>query len=359
MVETNQVRITLRNPDTNNELAYTITAADNVLATDWLAGLNDILQRGLQLNKSYCFLGFPDTPRNIEYLCDQINRAIYTINTYNWAQHDLPLYCIEDWFCRDAVRFGPEYVAPPQMFPTMLFHSTKHEIMNRIHNHFERLQGTVEAPSDYFRAAPAHIRQAMGRLNTLCHEIENLVLSQRKHMLLPEWTRPVQITTFHNAPRYELTDAHRVGFAENRFDRKLGGVYMHWAQIGKTYFEVFRDENAPVLTETVCEAITQLRYYSGEFDIEWGKTIVDGVFDWHDKQMSEFKTWLQKNNIDPTDPNNSLGYLHIGDVDIETAFGTTDPYTIWDMLSKHLNIYSIETSEHKRTYEYTWRNEDV
>ena len=134
---------------------------------------------------------------------------------------------------------------------------------------------------------------------------------------------------------------------------------MHWAQIGKTYFEVFRDENAPVLTETVCEAITQLKYYSGEFDIEWGKTIVDGVFDWHDKQMTEFRAWLQANNIDPTDTNNSLGYLHIGDVDIEQAFGTSDPHTIWNQLTQHLNIYSIETSEHTRTYEYTWRNEDV
>lgn len=359
MVEANQVRVTLRNPDTNSELVYTITAADNALARDWLVGLNDILKRGLRLNKSYCFLGFPNTPRNIEYLCEQMNRNIYTINTYNWAQHDLPQYRIEDWFAPDVVRFGPEYVAPPKMFPEMLFHSTKHEVMNRIHNHFERLQGTVEAPSDYFNVAPAHIRQAMGRLNTLCHEIENLVLSQRKHMLLPEWTRPAQITTFHDAPRYELTEEHRQGFVTNGYDRKLGGVYMHWAQIGKTYFEVFRDEDAPELTDTICEAITQLRYYSGEFDIEWGKTIVAGAFDWHDKQMAEFKDWLLKNNINPDNPNNSLGYLHIGDVDVEQAFGTTEPAVVWDKLTEHLNIYSIETSEHRRVYEYTWRNEDV
>jgi hypothetical protein len=288
-----------------------------------------------------------------------MNRSIYTLNTYNWAQHNLPQYRIEEWFAPDVVRFGPEYVAPLQMFPEMLFHSTKHEVMNRVHNHFERLQGTVDAPSDYFKVAPAHIRQAMGRLNTLCHEIENLVLSQRKHMLLPEWTRPVQITTFNNAPRYELTDEHRQGFLDNGFDRKLGGVYMHWAQIGKTYFEVFRDENAPVLTETVCEAITQLQYYSGEFDIEWGKTIVDGVFDWHDRQMSDFRAWLLSNNVDPADPANSLGYLHIGDVDVEQAFGTSDPYAIWDILSRHLNIHSITTANASYVYNYTWRDQDV
>jgi hypothetical protein len=359
MVASNQVQVTLSDPDSGNKLSYTITTADNKLAQDWLIALDEILARGLNLNKSYCFLGFPNTPRNIEYLCDQMNRAIYTINTYNWTQHDLPLYRIEDWFSRDTVRFGPEYVAPPQMFPEMLYHSTKHEIMNRIHHHFERLQGTVEAPSYYFQVAPAHIRQAIGRLNTLCHEIENLVLSQRKHILLPEWTRPVQITTFNNATRYELTDEHRLGFLANGFNRKLGGVYMHWAQIGKTYFEVFRDEDAPVLTETVCEAITQLKYYSGEFDVEWGKTIVDGVFDWHDKQMHDFKTWLLANNIDPNNPANSLGYLHIGDVDVEQAFGTTDSYLIWEILGKYLNIHSITTANASYAYNYTWRDQDV
>ena len=45
---------------------------------------------------------------------------------------------------------------------------------------------------------------------------------------------------------------------------------MHWCQIGKTLMEVYRDEGAPVLTDTVCEAITHLKYYSGEFDVEWG-----------------------------------------------------------------------------------------
>ena len=241
----------------------------------------------------------------------------------------------------------------------MLFRSTKHEVMNRIHNHFERLQGTVDNPSDYGRLAPEHIKRAIGRLNTICHEIENLVLSQRKHILLPEWTRPCQITTFNHAYRYTLKPEHRQLFLQNGYNRRLGGVYMHWAQIGKTYFEVFRDEDAPVLTETVCEAITQLKYYSGEFDVEWGKTIVDGVFNWHDKQMTDFKQWLVANDIDPQDPNNSLGYLPIGQIDLIEAFGTDDPFKIWDILGNYLNIYSIETAEQSCTYHHTWRDEDV
>jgi len=70
-----------------------------------------------------------------------------------------------------------------------------------------------------------------------------------------------------------LTDEHRQGFLTNGYDRVFGGVYMHWTQIGKTLFEVFRDEHAPELTATVCEAITELKYFSGEFDVEWGKSV--------------------------------------------------------------------------------------
>ncbi len=358
MVASNQVQVTLSN-DAGEQLPYVITAEDNSLARDWLTALNHILANGLKLNKSFCFLGFPRTPRNLDYLCSLLNQAVFDINTYNWAQHGLEPYRIEEWFAPDVVRFGQEYAAPPQMYPTMLFHSTKHEVMNRVHNHFERLQGTVDSPSDYGKLAPAHIKKAIGRLNTVCHEIENLVLSQRKDMLLPEWTRPCQITTFDHAPRYQLTDEHRQLFLQNGFDRKFGHVYMHWAQIGKTYFEVFRDENAPPLTETVCEAITQLKYYSGEFDVEWGKTVVDGVFDWHDKQMQEFRQWLTNNGVDATDPRNSLGYLPIGQIDVAGAFGTNDLFQVWDILSNFLNIHSIETAEHVCVYPHTWRDEDA
>lgn len=358
MVANNQVLVTLSNKQ-GHQLAYTIDAEEHALAKDWLAALDHILIKQLHLNKSFCFLGFPRTERNLDYLCAQMNHAVFVINTHDWSQHGLAPYRIEEWFAPDVVRFGPEYHAPDKMFPTMLFHSTKHEVMNRVHNHFERLQGTVETPSEYAKAAPEPVRKAIGKLNTLCHEIENLVLSQRKHILLPEWTRPCQITTFDHAPRYPLTDEHRKLFLQNGFDRKFGGVYMHWAQIGKTYFEVFRDEHAPELTETICEAITQLKYYSGEFDVEWGKTIINGAFDWHDKQMQEFKAWLAANGVDASDPNNSLGYLPIGQINVKQAFGTDDIFEVWDILSDYLNIHSIETANARCVYAHTWRDEDA
>ena len=232
-------------------------------------------------------------------------------------------YVIEDYYSPNAVMFGTEY--PVGYDHNNLGLSVKHTVMNRLHNHFERLQGTVCNLSDYYKLADYETKYAIRQLNNLCHEIESLVLSIRKKYTAPEWVRPSQITTFLQADRYKLTGTHRELFKINGYDRRFGNVYMHWTQVGKTLFEVFRDEDAPVIDNTVCEAISSLQYYSGEFDVEWGQDVVyGGLQPWHDQEQDQFNRWLLDNNFNPTDTSLCLGYLPVGYVDLLTSFGITD-----------------------------------
>jgi hypothetical protein len=190
--------------------------------------------------------------------------------------------------------------------------------------------------------------------------METLILSQQKQAYVPEWSRPSQITTWLHAPRYTLTNQHKKLFVENGYNREFGVVYMHWAQIGKTLFEVFRDENAPELTATICEAITNLKYYSGEFDVEWGESMIYGnpKTYWFNEQQDLFREWLSKNELDYQNPDLSLGHLPIGKIDLVKSFGTTDKFEIWDILSSHLDIYSVEIDDTKAIYEYCWSDKD-
>jgi hypothetical protein len=364
------VKVTLRDPlDHARELVYTIVPDDNQLARDWQQALRGILQSDLHLEKNFCFLGFPYTPRTVEFLCDQLNRYITHINYFNatgaWEKSGLKSYWIEEVFSDANVRFQIDPVLGRRQY------FTKHEIMNRLHNHFEVLQGTVWAPSDYYRTADARTRYAIRQLNLICHELESLMLSQRKLLQDPKWVRPSQITTFVHAPRHELTNEHRQGFARNRYDRVLGGVYMHWTQIGKTLYEVFRDESAPKLNVgldatdisvgagTTCEAITALKYYSGEFDIEWARDVVrGGPHPWHDQEQDLFEAWLKDNGLSMDNDKLSLGYLKIGQVDLKGSFGTTDPEQIWQQLGSHLDIYSIEVDGVVGTFDYAWSDPD-
>ena len=232
-----------------------------------------------------------------------------------------------------------------------------HDVLNKLHNHFEVLQGTVWELSDFYRRADYETKYAIRQLNNICHELENLILSRRKAATAPFWVRPSQITTFINSQRYDLHDSHRELFAVNGYDRVLGGVYMHWSQIGKTLYEVFRDEGAPELTDTVCAAVTELKYYSGEFDIEWGNDVVyGGPHPWHNIEQDQFRAWLENNGKDYKDTALSLGYLPIGQVDLRNSFGTSDYQAIWDLLGSHLDIVKIEVDGVSNTFEYCWRD---
>lgn len=330
------VKVVLRNPlNYSDQVDYNIVSYDNELSQDWIQALKELLQNKNLLEKNFCFLGFPNTARTLEYLCDQLNQAIKVINKY-----------FDDYQIEES--FSSSYLVLTDLGPN-------HEHLNKLHNHFEILQGTVDNLSDYYRRADHETKYAIRQLNNICHELENLILSQRKLKTLPFWVRPSQITTFINAPRYQLKDNHRKLFAVNGYDRVLGGVYMHWTQIGKTLFEVWRDEAAPKLTDTVCEAITHLQYYSGEFDIDWGNDVVyNGPHPWHTIEIDQFAAWLQKNNMDIKDTSLSCGYLPLGQVDLIGSFGTSTGESIWKILGNHLDIYQIEVDGVTSTFDYSW-----
>jgi hypothetical protein len=329
-----QLEITLRNPVRKQDRMTVYVDVDNhQLAQDWLAALEEILSKDLVLEKNYCWLGWPWSPRGMTYLCDQVNHAIDVIN--------------------DDTGIG--YIILDKYRPDNL----SEELLNRLHYHFEQLQGTVEDPSKLYEAAHPQTRDAIRKLNLLCHEIETLKISQDKYLVRPEWIRPSTIVTFLHAKRYNLTNEHRQLFTTNRYDREFGRIYMHWCQIGKTYYEVWRDEHAPKLTHTMCSAITNLKYYSGEFDIEWGRTIGENLgTPWHDRDMKDFRTWLNSNGLDANDTQLSLGYLPIAKIDFERSFGTTVVEDIWRTVSQYQDIYAIKVGNVYRTYDYLWSDEN-
>ena len=372
------VTVTLRNPrNKEDRMQYYIRPLDNALSLDWQQALKKLLSNGSMLEKNYCFLGFAKTQRDLDYLCRELNQAVEKINQFNysgiWQNHGLDPYFIEEYFTPDVVRYGEEYLAYSGLGGDDRNNKglqIKHGVMNRLHNHFEILQGTVTGLSQYYLMADDETKYAIRQLNNLCHETENLILSIRKARTIPEWQRPSQITTWLGAPRYLLRDEHRQLFCTNGYDRCFGTVYMHWCQIGKTLFEVWRDEGAPDLTVgdtpenimfdtgATCEAITALQYYSGEFDIEWGQDIRWDKHEWWREFLGRYYTWLDKNKIDRNNPRLSLGYLPIAQVDLLQSFGTKDPQQIWDLLSNYLDIYSIEFDGVVTVYDSVWSDPD-
>lgn len=355
----NTFTITYRNPlNKDDTLTVVFDILDNALTPDWKKALKELLLDNAHLEKNYCMLGFPNTARNIKYLCNEVNKHIKIINDFGVSGNWQPPYVIEEYFCEESVRFNDSYIVGNAYTNPGL--TVKHNIMNKLHNHFEILQGTVETISDYYKTATDEVRYSIRQLNLLCHELENVILAERKVVVDKQWIRPSQITTFINAPRHKLTDEHRTLFNINGYDRKLGGVYMHWCQIGKTLIEVYRDEHAPELTDAVCDAINHLQYYSGEFDIEWGNDILyKDNHAFHNDTIDGFYTWLTTQGFVPTDPALSLGYLPLAQARLRESMGITTAYDVSVLLGKYSDIYKISFDGVTQTYDYCWSDKDI
>jgi hypothetical protein len=355
---THEIEIVLRNPENlSDTLSYFIDIEDTDFNRRWLELLKNNLRNKAHLEKNYCWLGWADSPRDADYICRQINQAIFQINRFNssnyWTVAGLTPYKIDDYFSPELlIQAGEVGIGKPGL-------KLDHEHMNRLHRYFEDLQGEAWNISPYYKLADYETKWAIRQLNDLCHELESLVLSMRKKVQAPEWQRPSQIITFLNAPRQDLRDEDYELFLENRYDRVLGGVYLHWAQVGKTQFEVYRDEHGQDIDETTCSAINSLKFYSGECDIEWGRDIVDNdAHPWHSKEQIEFREWLYRNGFDWNDPKLSLGYIKLGQVNLKKSFGTTNFFDIIKRMSNYLDIYQIKVDDVTGTYDYVWSDDN-
>jgi hypothetical protein len=324
-----------------NDMSYTIDIYDTSLGGRWLAALEDNLTRQRILEKNFCFLGFADSKRDLNYLVDELNKNIHQINSFDFkpAYENIHPFRSEDFQYSANLPIGKAPDGDVSKTPGLRL---KHENCNLLHRYFEDLQGTAWQLSPYYKQADPDTKYAIRQLNNLCHEIESWVEAYRKKVIEPEWIRPSQITTFLNAPRYDLHAGDFELFKKNRYRRELGGVYLHWSQVGKTLYEVFRDEGRVKMDEATCSTINHQKYYSGEFDVEWGQTIDEHTFDWKKQEMDDYRSWLKLNGYEWEDPRLALGYIKLGQVNIKETFGEDATFEkIYNTMIKNLNITYI------------------
>jgi hypothetical protein len=334
---TNSIEIDLRSID-NTLLTVYIDVYDNSLAHKWLAALNYLIDNKYHLEKNYCWLGWVESDRSMQYICTQINRSIHAINAAGLG------YVIQDFFTPANTTLADGRI--------------DHSHMNQLHRYFEDLQGVSGAMSPYYNIADNTTRWHIRQLNLLCHELESLVLSIRKLKTAPEWRRPSQLMCWLNAPRFVLESSDYELFGIDTINRELGGVYIGVNKaVGKHHWEVFNDEGRDSrVGELVTSSLRSQTEAAGDFDIEWANN--PESFPWQIKMLDEFRQWLITNGFDPEDKSLTIGHPKVAQVDLVRSFGTTDYNLIWTKLAQHLDVYKIRTSTANATYEYHWSDAD-
>jgi hypothetical protein len=328
------VEISLRNITNRDTITVWIDVWDNSLARRWLNAIDDVLARGLVLQKHYCFLGFADSPRDGKFICQEINRSIAHINRQAIGYKIDDVFVLEE--CMDNDR------------------RLLHDRFNQLHRYFEDLQGVSGRMSPYWHAADPETRWHISQLNLLCHEFETWAMSWRKKHTGPEWQRPSQLMCWNQAPRFNLEKEDLDLFGIHTIARPLGGVFVGVNKaVGKHHWEVFQDEGRDSrINELTTSTLRSQTEAAADFDIEWGQDPSHHPF-MHD-QLAEFRTWLEYNGFHPDDPALTIGHPQIGQVDLERSFGTQDYSEIWHQLYQYLDVVSVRTSRQSAKYDYCW-----
>jgi len=124
-----RITITLKNRIDNSLLLVYVDIFDNSLSRKWLPALNYLISNNYHLEKNYCFVGFANSDRSPEYICNQINRSIQAINDAEVG------YQIDDFFTvENTINSGPVGVGLPGL-------TLDRNKMNVLHRYFEDLQG--------------------------------------------------------------------------------------------------------------------------------------------------------------------------------------------------------------------------
>lgn len=343
-----EVKITLKSSNDQLFDLY-VDIFDNSLSRKWLKALNHLLEHEYHLEKNFCWLGWANSDRNADYICEQINRSIAAINASGIGYRiDCEPYTVANTIQSGEIVTDP-YCTIGDIVP---------ERMNQLHRYFEDLQGWSGGISSYYHRADPVTRWHIRQLNLLCHEYETLVLSLRKVVQAPEWRRPSTLMCWLNAPRFALEPEDYELFGIETLNRDFGAVYVGVNKaVGKHHWEVFNDEGRDSrISELTTTGMRSQTEAAGDFDIEWGRN--PGGFDWQQKNLADFRAWLRVNGFDPDDPELTIGHPQIGQVNLERSFGNRSIDQIWDMLGNCLDVYAVETSAARAVYDYHWSDAD-
>ena len=325
-----------------------IDAYDSSLGRKWLTALNVLINENYHLEKNFCFLGFTEHERSVDYILKSINTSIGAVNESSLDYH------IDDNYTREnTIMIGD--VSESTDGGKLI-----HERFNMLHRYFEELQGasgTGGQISNHYNNADDETRWHIRQLNLLCHEYESLVMSERKKQYLPEWQRPSQLMCYMSAPRFEITEDDYDLFGVDTLARPLGAVYVGVNKaVGKHHWEVFQDEGGKDIDKLTTLAMRSQSQAAGDFDIEWANN--PGEYSFMKKQLLDFKQWLINNGFDPEDKSLTIGHPQVGQVDLMKSFGTEDYSDIWKILNTHLDVFSIKTSDAYVEYPYSWSDSD-
>lgn len=267
------MKLTFRSVD-GDTATLDVEVFNTPIAKKWYSALKQlVVVNDKVLQKNFNLLGSHNTYRTREDIVNDLKFALEILKDFDYDIN-------ED--------FSP------------LVHSYDQNLLNILHNHFEKLQGQTWSPSPHLKRANGEQRYAISMLNFCCHELEAFYDTLHKHNQRPNIYFYYNFLGVHK--RFPITLEDKMQFTR---EMTPGMVYLHYAQTGKTHYEAYLDEDDHVGIDN----ITEHRILTGEFCVYFGPGY---TFPMDDK----FKSWLTEKGFNPDDPDLALGQCPVGRIDL-------------------------------------------
>ena len=200
---------------------------NSAAATVWLRSLYQSLKKE-QLFYAR-FTGFENSPKDLNFLSQKMNEAI------------------------DIINFEGKYPNIKERADGTF----SQKFANVMHHHFELLFGDAKNPSSHFKNSTYIGKAAISLLNHCVHDMEALTRAKENN----ESSRAV-VFEILDRQQFALPDLMKEDFT---FDLNFGDICLHYGLVGKTWWEVFLDEDEEIFSE----GIRPLDVIGPEFDIHF------------------------------------------------------------------------------------------
>jgi hypothetical protein len=215
------------------------------------------------------------------------------------------------------------------------------DLLNRLHLHFETLQGQIWNPSSFLARATGEERFAISKLNLSCHSLEAYYDSIKRTDMGIGKSVYFYYSICGTPTFEEITLEDKL-----QFSRTIGNgmIYLHYAQTGKTWYEAYCDQDEHVTDG----GISEHRLISGEFSAHIGPQF--------EFNMDEgFKAFIQSRGFDWEDPNLAIGYCPIGQINKVGDIDITDYEACQKLLEEYDDFYGIKLDDGTDKY-YDYRH---
>jgi hypothetical protein len=159
---------------------------------------------------------------------------------------------------------------------------------NYLHLKFEQLSGEFGKPSRLFSIANQELKNAIRNVNFYIHKIEKKIFWKTLYFSF-------------NKDQYRRIPLDKTDYDNFEFEVEPGSLCLHYAELGKTYVDLYTDE-LPIDYDMT----KNLHFYSGEASLAFDEFSVS--------KHKGFIDWMTKHNLDPYDKNLGHGKIVLGKV---------------------------------------------